>query len=195
MVTMDAAKNVAATFTTGSVGYTLSVLLAGAGIGTVTSDPAGINCGSDCSETYGAGTLVTLTATPEAGSIFAGWSGACSGTDLCIVTMDAARDVAATFTTSSQAYTLTVTLSGTGSGTVTSDPAGIDCGADCNESYSVNTLVTLTATPEAGSIFSGWSGACSGTDLCIVTMDAARMVAATFTKVTLVQYFMPLIQR
>ncbi len=75
--------------------------------------------------------------------------------------MDQARSVTATFTTAT--YTLTVDLGGAGSGTVTSSPAGINCGVDCSEVYNHGTLVTLTATPSVGSVFGGWSGACSGT--------------------------------
>jgi hypothetical protein len=76
--------------------YTLTVTVVGAG--TVTSNPAGINCGSDCSEVYTHGTTVTLTATPTATSIFLGWSGDCTGTALtCTFTMDGAKNVTATF--------------------------------------------------------------------------------------------------
>lgn len=75
--------------------YTLSVFKAGTGLGTVTD--TGINCGADCSESYPAGTSVTLTATPAAGSTFAGWSGACSGTGGCILTMNSNKSVTATF--------------------------------------------------------------------------------------------------
>ncbi|RUQ34481.1 MAG: hypothetical protein EKK69_15520, partial [Candidatus Competibacteraceae bacterium] len=81
---------VTATFTLDT--YTLTVTKAGAGAatGTVSSSPAGIACGSDCTEGYAPGTLVTLTATAGSGYIFTGWSGAgCSGTDPCAVTMDA----------------------------------------------------------------------------------------------------------
>jgi hypothetical protein len=79
-------------------GKLLTVAKAGAGSGTLTDSPSGlINCGSDCSEPYDAGTQVTLVATPGAGSTFAGWSGACSGTGTCMLTMSANRAVTATF--------------------------------------------------------------------------------------------------
>jgi alpha-tubulin suppressor-like RCC1 family protein len=77
---------------------TLTVATAGAGYGSVTSFPAGINCPGDCSESYASTTSVTLTATPSAGSAFAGWSGDCGGTAACTVSMTAARNVTATFT-------------------------------------------------------------------------------------------------
>lgn len=77
-------------------------------------------------------------------------------------------------------HTLTVSKTGSGSGTVTSTPAGIDCGSDCSEVYGTGTAVTLTASPAAGSSFAGWSGACSGTGGCQVTMDAAKSVTAGF---------------
>lgn len=83
-----------------AVTHTLSVSKAGSGTGTVTSSPAGINCGSDCSEAYAAGTSVTLSQSAAAGSTFAGWSGACSGTGSCVVSMTQARSVTATFNTS-----------------------------------------------------------------------------------------------
>jgi hypothetical protein len=80
-------------------------------------------------------------------------------------------------------YTLSVAKAGTGSGTVTSSPGGINCGASCSANYTAATLVTLTAAPGAGSLFSGWS-ACSGTGTCQVTMSAAQSVTATFTMST-----------
>jgi Divergent InlB B-repeat domain len=80
---------------------TLIVTRAGTGSGTVTSSPAGINCGPDCSENYATGASVNLTATPAVGSTFAGWSGACTGVGPCSVTMDAATAVTATFNVTS----------------------------------------------------------------------------------------------
>lgn len=75
---------------------------------------------------------------------------------------------------------LTLTKSGTGSGTITSNPVGLDCGAVCTPSFASNTSVALTATSSVGSTFTGWSGACTGTGTCNVTMDAAKSVTATF---------------
>jgi len=78
-------------------------------------------------------------------------------------------------------YLLSVTKSGTGSGTATSTPAGIACGNDCGESYTHGTTVGLTAAAAPGSVFTGWTGACSGTALtCAVSMTAARTVNAAF---------------
>ena len=75
----------------------------------------------------------------------------------------------------------TLSVTRTGSGQVTSAPSGIACGADCSELFSPNAVVTLTAAPEAGWVFSGWGGACTGTQAtCPVTMDATKSVAATF---------------
>ncbi len=99
-VTMSEARAVNAEFSVVPPGqFDLAVSKSGTGAGTVTSSPAGIDCGSDCSETLVDGTSVTLTATPAAGSSFAGWSGSgCSGSSTCTVVMSEARAVTAQFT-------------------------------------------------------------------------------------------------
>ncbi len=163
----------------------LTVQKSGAGSGTVTSNPSGIDCGADCNEAYANGTAVTLTATATGGSNFTGWGGACYGTGTCTVSMVLNRSVTASFEPVGLTYTLSVAKSGTGAGTVTSLPAGINCGTDCSEAYLSGTSVALTAAPTSGSTFTGWSGACSGTDAtCTVTMSAARSVTATFMSTT-----------
>ena len=100
-VTMDQARSVDAEFTNTSstpTMRTLTIVQSGGGSGTVTSNPAGINCGSVCSASFIDGTLVTLAATPASGSTFAGWeSEGCLGTGTCTVSMDQAREVTATF--------------------------------------------------------------------------------------------------
>jgi hypothetical protein len=168
--------------------HSLSVAKTGTGNGTVTSTPGGINCGNDCSQAYTDGTSVTLTATAAPGSSFTGWSGDCSGsTASCTVSMSDSRAVTATFDLLpvTPTHSLSVAKSGSGSGTVTSTPAGINCGSDCSQNYTDGTSVTLTATPAAGSRFSGWSGACSGsTASCTISMSGSRAVTATFALVT-----------
>lgn len=78
--------------------YRLSVSRAGAGAGTVVSSPSAIDCGSTCTADITNGDSVTLTALHGAGGQFAGWGGACSGSDLsCTLTMSAVRTVTATF--------------------------------------------------------------------------------------------------
>jgi len=94
----DDINGVAALYGPSVVNYTLSTHKYGTGAGIISSSPSGIYCGSDCNESYTSGTRITLTATPSAGSTFAGWSGGgCSGTGTCRVTMTAAKSVAASF--------------------------------------------------------------------------------------------------
>jgi len=79
--------------------FVLTVNKAGTGGGTVSSSPAGINCGATCSANFSSGASVILSPVANTGSTFAGWSGACTGAGTCTVTMDAARTVTATFNT------------------------------------------------------------------------------------------------
>ena len=303
------------TFATGAFSLSLQpsasfpLTVTNVGNGTITSNPVGIDCGTDCSESYASGTSVTLTATPSAGNTFVGWSRDCTGLT-CTLSMTAAKNVTATFNpivpvplgvaldnttlvwsttgdapwigqsavsflggsaaqsglildnkashldttvigpgtltfywkVSSEAnydflrfsmdgtaslppvsgvvdwqqktvsipsgqhtlrwsytkdfsssvgadagwvdaivYSATpLTVTTIGQGKVTSNPAGIDCGTDCIESYASGTSVTLTAIPSAGYTFSGWSGDCAGSGTCVLSMTAAKSVTATF---------------
>ncbi|HRW50948.1 MAG TPA: hypothetical protein P5333_25690, partial [Caldilinea sp.] len=168
----DASANLA-------IAVPVTVSPAGTGSGTVTSTPPGIACGATCAASFAPNISVALSAAPVTGSTFTGWGGACSGAGACTVTTSAARTVTATFTRNR--YTLAVTRAGTGSGAVTSAPAGIACGATCAADFDHGTSVTLSAVPAAGSSFTGWSGACSGS-VCTMSMTAARNVTATFTR-------------
>ena len=174
---------------------TLSISKSGTGTGTVTG--TGIDCGADCSEPFYVGTPVSLTAAADADSVFTGWSEACSGTtNPCTVIMDANVAVTAAFAKTvgppSDLYTLSISKSGTGSGTVTG--TGIDCGTDCSESFAAGTQVSLTAAADGNSVFTGWSGACSGTtNPCTVTMDANKAVTPAFA--ITYHLYLPLLQK
>jgi hypothetical protein len=167
--------------------YRLTVNQIGTSYGRVTSSPVGIDCGSDCSEDYPYNTRVELNAAPMLGSVFGGWSGACTGMLNCVVTMTSAKSVTAIFNVPN--YTLTVSKTGTGSGTVTSNPAGINCGMDCSEVFSKNTVVTLTASPALDSSFTGWSGDSDCSD-SQVTMTTNKSCTAIFTSNTISSLYM-----
>ena len=80
-------------------------------------------------------------------------------------------------------YRLTVFRNGTGNGVVSSSPSGISCGADCDEYLPAGTVVTLNHSALPGSLFSGWSGDCSGSSSsCTIIMDSDRTIGATFNK-------------
>jgi hypothetical protein len=175
--------------------FSLTVATAGTGGGTVTStsNPGTsnqINCGATCSALYTSGTVVTLTAQAGTGSTLTGWSGCDSVSGAtCTVTMNAAKSVTATFDLLS--FTLAVSKSGIGRGTVTSSsspasPTQINCGTTCSATYNWGTVVTLTATPDSLSVFSGWTGCDSASGIsCTVTMISAKSVDASFLGVPL----------
>jgi len=165
----------------------LTVTAAGTGTGSVAADHGAIaGCGGfggTCSDNYIDGDTVELTATADAGMTFDGWSGpdagACTTATVCDVPMDAAKNITATFSPTVTTHTLTVDKSGSGS--ATSSPAGIACGATCSAQFDDGTSVTVTATPDANNVFSGWTGcdSASGTN-CTVDMTSDRTVTATF---------------
>jgi hypothetical protein len=180
-VTINANKSCNAVFDLDT--WELAVTKSGTGSGTVIGNPLGIDCGGDCNEAYNEGTQVNLTATASAGSEFVSWSDDCTGTVSSVkVTMDANKSCDALFNiVATPTWNLSVTKSGTGSGTVTSSLPGINCGADCSETYNDGTLVGLNAIADAGSEFVSWSGDCSGTDTnATVTMNDARSCNAEF---------------
>ena len=158
--------------------HALSVQVSGDG--TVTSAPAGIDCGKTCTATFTG--PVTLTATSAAGSTFSGWDGACSGTDGCTVAMSVDASVRATFRagTMPPGQSRAVRVAVQGSGRVVSAPDGIDCGARCSAQFADGTSVTLEARADQGWAFKSWSGACSGSSLCSLKLTSDAEVTATF---------------
>lgn len=169
-LTMDTTKSVSAIFLPLTPRLTTSIAdITNAGTGTITSVPAGINCPADCTELFANGTMVTLTATADAGSLFTGWlGGGCSGTGECVVSMGDFTTVQAMFT--NQFPQVSVQLSGTGMGTVTSSPPGINCPGTCSFAFPVNSQVTLVASPSAGS-YGGFLNLCATAPAsCTVSM-------------------------
>lgn len=134
-----------------------------------------------CSLSFVTGTVVTMNAVAGSDSVFTGWTGACSGTGACTVTMNGTKAVGAGF--KKLTATLTVSRPSTlGSGTVQFSP-GASCTGSCSQVYDFGTEVTLTAVPAAGSVFAGWAGACSGVSACTLPMTAERLVFAKFQPV------------
>ncbi|WP_447968752.1 InlB B-repeat-containing protein [Nitrospira sp. M1] len=162
-----------------TVSHKLSVAITGSG--TVSSAPGGIGCTTSCNATFAEGQSVTLSAAPKSNWKFSNWGGACSGSGSCVVTMSTAKSVTATFKElppTTTTYTLSVSI--TGNGTVSSDPSGIGCTTACKASFTEGQSVTLSATPQSNATFSQWSGSCSGSGSCVVSMNAAKSVSATF---------------
>jgi uncharacterized repeat protein (TIGR01451 family) len=178
-VTLDADQAITATFSELAPPPSYTLIVDVVGQGHVTRTPS--------QTTYLAGDVVTLTATPDAGWYFGQWSGGASGTlTQTIITMNAAKVVTATFVeTPPTYYALTMQLAG--SGVITPDVGA--------HSYLSGTLVDLSASPAAGWLFTGWSGALSGAaNPAQVTLDADKVITATFTESSYLVY-LPLVQR
>jgi uncharacterized repeat protein (TIGR02543 family) len=165
--------------------HTLSVTKQG-GSGTVAG--GAIHCGETCTAGFAPGASVTLTATAAPGYRFTGWSGDCSGSGACEVTMDSNKAVEASFVRQFQ-LTLLVDVDepfiGSAGNGVVNVSSSFPCqrsGAgseQCTRTFDAGTAVTLSASGSAA--FTGWGGDCSGTTpLCTVTMDATRFVTAHF---------------
>jgi len=177
---------------TGQDSLVLTVAKTGAGSGTVTDGAGSIDCGTTCSAHYTRSTndpVVTLTATPNATSVFAGWTGAsCPGTGTCTVTLSAATTVTAQFNL--MQATLNVNLRALGSalaGTITSSPAGIRCSATggictTTASFNLGSTVTLTVGGAAASTaLSSWQPTSCKGSTCSVVMTSSQTVSYTAT--------------
>jgi hypothetical protein len=183
-VTISAAKEVTAKFDLEQ--HLLKVAKVGTGAGTVTSAPAGIDCGSTCEASFDHGTAITLTAVSNAGTEPVQWTGCgeVTGENKCKVTISAAKEVTAKFDPIPGQFGLKVVKTGTGTGTVTSTPAGIDCGSGlgCEAAFAESANVVLSAAAGAGTEPVQWTGCgeVTGENKCKVTMSASKEVTAKF---------------
>ncbi|HEY5937245.1 MAG TPA: choice-of-anchor D domain-containing protein [Kofleriaceae bacterium] len=156
----------------------LSITRLGVGSGTITSAPAGLDCGSTCTGLFGGS--VVLTAVPQAGSTVTSWSApGCTGNVCTLAASTIARTVTVTFG-AGPSHTITVTRDGTGTGAVTSSPPGISCGATCQNTFAG--LTVLTATPTSDSTFIAWSDRqCGTSSSCTIPAGTdPRTITATF---------------
>lgn len=168
-LTLSAGMQVGAAFSSGvsTTTYPLNVTIAGSG--SVTSAPSGISCPGSCSSTYAPTDTVVLTPQPATGQTFSGWVGDCTGTGSCSVTMSAARNVTATFT-STNVTMCDATWKGSmrdGKGSVSVVPSNY--GACSSQGNSGNftctftqapdgTIFTLTNSPGTGSVLADYAG-------------------------------------
>ena len=88
------------------------------------------------------------------------------------------------FSSAKPKFKLTVSKTGSGAGTVTSTPSGINCGsgAGCEAEYEEGTQVELGQSAEAGSEFKEWTGACTGSGTCKVTMSQPKRSGPPLTR-------------
>jgi hypothetical protein len=159
------------------------------GQGTVTSDPAGMNCGNGSTTCHiafsgGTGDTVELTATPATDWTFESWSGCTpTGANTCEVALaDSDHEVTANFT-GPPTTTSTLSVTRSGNGDVTG--GGIECGSsggtDCTRTVLTGSTLTVRETPASDHVFTGWGGACSGTGVtCTVHLAGDRSVSASW---------------
>jgi len=158
---------------------TLTVKRAGDGAGRVTGQ--GIDCGDDCSETFEQSVeapKVELTAAPDAGSFFAGWTGGgCSGlAPKCTVALSTSVEVTAAFT-KKVPIELTVVLGPDATTKVASVPAGLECAAACDKKvglFEPGTSVTFDVT---SSDVYRWNGAVCNGKTCSLVADGPKSVS------------------
>lgn len=154
----------------------------GAADSTVTSSPAGIDCGTICSASFSTSAPIFLLAEAADGFAFDFWTGDADCAD-GLLTPSADVSCEAVFKDAPPPPVgdadITIAKAGTGGGLVTSDPAGLDCGAVCTAAFTAFTNVTLIATPDPGSEFIAFSGDPDCAD-GVVSMDADKTCVATF---------------
>lgn len=139
---------------------------------------ASSDCRGSCTQSFSVGDRVSLAAVADTGTTFSGWSGACAGQAICDLVLDRDTTVTAAFVRA-QGMRRQLVVAVDGHGKVVSWPAGIDCGASCSAAYPDGQAIALSAHPDPGYAFSGWTGACAGMADChlSLTSDGVRVGA------------------
>jgi hypothetical protein len=154
----------------------------GAADSAVISSPSGIDCGTICSAQFSTSSPVFLIAQPADGFAFDFWTGDPDCSD-GLLTPSADVSCEAVFKDAPPPpvgdVDVTITKVGSGSGAVTSDPAGIDCGAICTATFPAFGNVLLIATPDPDSEFVGFGGDPDCVD-GVVGTSANKTCTATF---------------
>ena len=142
------------------------------GSGTVFSDVPGVNCAAACTTQWDQGATLTLTATPGAGQRLVRWTGGCTGSATCTLTLAQAQSVTAVLGPRTNPIRVTTTSPGT-----------VRCTPVCSKAFPAGDPLTLRAVAAKGWKFTGWSGGCKGTSpVCRPKTNAALTVRATFRR-------------
>jgi len=175
-----------------------SVAVTRSGAGTVASLDRLVSCGSNCAAAYTSGASTTLVAQAASGYVFAGWSGACTGTSpSCTLMVNEHLTVGAAFapasdstaaastagaTSSTTVKPVTLSIGISNKGTVMSADGSLVCPGTCSAKFAPGSTVTLSASPTVAPLV-GWSNACVGTEpTCTFTITKDAQVQATFAK-------------
>jgi hypothetical protein len=148
----------------------LTVRLKGAG--EIQSDVPGVDCSVSCRTYWDAGSQIALTALPDDSDRFVRWTGACTGTGDCAVSLTQAVSAVAVF----GPLRIPVRVSAAGNGRIACTPS-------CGKSFSAGAPLKLRAVAAKGWRFAGWSGVCKGKRVtCAPPTDFALNARATFRK-------------
>jgi hypothetical protein len=176
---MTSDKTVTAVFT--RLGNQYSVSINKTGLGTVTSSPAGISCGPVCAGVFSEGLSLVLTAKPEAGYMFSGWSGACVGNnESCTLSVASSVSATASFAELPKYF---LSVKKPVGGTITDGNGLVSCGGSNKQCKGEYSSITLTATPNPDYYLKKWLGCPSPTgNTCSLTLTKKTLVNTVFAK-------------
>ncbi|MGH3144054.1 MAG: InlB B-repeat-containing protein [Gaiellales bacterium] len=157
----------------------VNIQSSGTGTGVVRLvSPTSFECDQSCTLELDQGLSATLVAAPRQGARFVRWTGRCTGSGSCAITLDSTRTVTAIFGVT----TFRLTTSVGGRGKISSTPGGVSCPGRCTAAFKADSNIRLRASASPGVRFAGWTGSCRGTKPCTVKLNRNRTVRATFRR-------------